>query len=72
MCLDDYINLTETPEASPATSAASLLGTVYSEAAFLAAFAPTQGNHSSQQPQQKQLLSSAVPGLGTTSTKWQH
>lgn len=72
MCLDDYISVTETPEASPTTSAASLLGTVYSEAAFLAAFAPTQGNHSSQQPQQTQLLPLALPGSGTTSAAWQH
>lgn len=72
MCLDDYISVTETPEASPTPSAASLLGTVYSEAAFLAAFVPTQDSHSSQQQQQQQLLPSALPGPGTTSTAWQH
>ena len=40
MRLDDYISVINTPENSPATSAASILGTVYPEAAFLEAFAP--------------------------------
>ncbi|KAL3153728.1 hypothetical protein ABBQ32_013322 [Trebouxia sp. C0010 RCD-2024] len=39
MRLDDYINVTDTPETSSASTAATLLGTVYSEAAFLKAFA---------------------------------
>lgn len=71
MRLDDYISVTSIPETSPPTSAASLLGTVYPEAAFLEAFAP-QGNQSNQQRQQKQLLPSTVLDPGTASTAWQH
>ena len=64
MRLDDYIDVTSTTENSPVTSAASLLGTVYSEATFLEAFAP-QDTHSKQQQQQKQLLPSVLLDPGT-------
>lgn len=71
MRLDDYISVTSTPGNSPVTSASSLLGTVYPEAAFLEAFAP-QDNQSNHQHQQKQLLPLALLDPGTTSTAWQH
>ena len=69
MRLDDYISITDTSD-SPVTSAISLLGTVYTEAYFLEAFAPLD-NQSNQQQQQK-ALSSALLDPGTTSTAWQH
>ena len=67
MRLDEYINMTDTPDISATSTAASLLGTVYSEAAFLTAFAP-------QNPPipEKQQQCSAVVDPAVTSIAWHY
>lgn len=60
MRLNDYISMTDTPQVSSSTSVAALLGTVYSETAFLEAFSPSTAQNSSQQEQQQPLCSAAL------------
>lgn len=66
MRLDDYIDMTDTSQTDFTSSAASLLGTVYTETEFLNAFAPATNQSAQEQKLQLQDSMASYAQLSCT------